>query len=200
MHSFIHTFIHSCIHSCIHSFIHSFSPSFIQHESDVGWAYLVAIEKDVVADRLQTCSMGLKLGGERGRGVEGLEVLEELQKWALGTDSLCVYPGRRTNKKKINRHWRLMMTWISKQTWCYILVQSVERQKGVNVVQRCSVENQKGAITVQSLCDSALLVLNGTSLSSINALLALSWYHWLFSQRFRLKVRQSINLWLHHQI
>ena len=38
--------------------------------------------------------------------------------------------------------------------------------------------------------DSALLVLNWTSLSSINALLALSQYCWLFFQGFRLKVRQ----------
>ena len=30
-------------------------------------------------------------------------------------------------------------------------ISSVERQKGVNAVQRCSVENQKGVITVQSL-------------------------------------------------
>ena len=31
-------------------------------------------------------------------------------------------------------------------------IASVESHKGVNVVQRCSAENQKGAITVQSQC------------------------------------------------
>ena len=42
--------------------------------------------------------------------------------------------------------------------------------------QRCSIENQKGAITVQSLWHySTLLVLNGTLLNSNNALLVLSW-------------------------
>ena len=31
------------------------------------------------------------------------------------------------------------------------MISPVESQKGVDAVQRCSVENQKGAITVQSL-------------------------------------------------
>ena len=30
-------------------------------------------------------------------------------------------------------------------------ISSVESQKGINVIQRCSIENQKGAIPVQSL-------------------------------------------------
>ena len=52
---------------------------------------------------------------------------------------------------------------------------SVDCQKGVNAVQRCSIENQKGAIAVQSLYgDSALLVLNGISLNSVNTLLAVN--------------------------
>ena len=54
----------------------------------------------------------------------------------------------------------------------YILL--TESQKGVNAVQRCSIENQKDAITVQSLWASALLVLNGTLFDSINAILAFS--------------------------
>ena len=47
-----------------------------------------------------------------------------------------------------------------------------------NTVQLYSTENQKGSITIDFVySDSILLVLNGTSLSSINALLALnSWY------------------------
>ena len=67
---------------------------------------------------------------------------------------------------------------------------SAEGKKGINAFQRCSVENQKGAIarlctaiaafwleghyhqTLYSNC--GLLVLNGTSLNSVNALLALS--------------------------
>ena len=51
---------------------------------------------------------------------------------------------------------------------------SVESQKVVINIQRCSVDNQKGGIAVQGHCDSALLVLNGTSLNSDNALLVLS--------------------------
>ena len=67
---------------------------------------------------------------------------------------------------------------------------SAESKKGITLVQRCSIQNQKGAITRlctaivpfwlegryrQSLYSNcALLVLNGTSLNSINALLALS--------------------------
>ena len=52
-----------------------------------------------------------------------------------------------------------------------MLISSVESQKGINSVQWCSVENQKG--TVQSLDgDGALLIFNITSLN--NALLLLS--------------------------
>ena len=41
---------------------------------------------------------------------------------------------------------------------------SVENKKGVITLQQCSVENKKGDIAVHRLyCDSALLVLNGTS-------------------------------------
>ena len=61
-------------------------------------------------------------------------------------------------------------------SYCFIIlrhISSVESQKGVIADQRCSVENQKGAIVIYS--DSALLVLNGTSLSCNNALLALNW-------------------------
>ena len=52
-----------------------------------------------------------------------------------------------------------------------------ESQKGIITIQRCSVANQKGNIAVQSLWrigDSALLVLNGTLLNSVNALLVLN--------------------------
>ena len=52
---------------------------------------------------------------------------------------------------------------------------SVESQKGFNAFQRCSIENQKGAISLYKVYgDSALLVLKGTPLNSINALLVLS--------------------------
>ena len=52
---------------------------------------------------------------------------------------------------------------------------SAESHKGINDVQRCSVENQKGAIAIVSLYrDSALLVLNGSSLQIVNALLVLN--------------------------
>ena len=43
-------------------------------------------------------------------------------------------------------------------------------RKGITAIQGCSIENQKGG-------DSALLVLNGTSLNSENALLALNWQY-----------------------
>ena len=73
-------------------------------------------------------------------------------------------------------------------------VSSVESQKGAITIQRCSVENQKGTITIQRCSiewlrtrralspwtlysDSALLVLNGTSLNIYTALLALNWRH-----------------------
>ena len=42
-----------------------------------------------------------------------------------------------------------------------LLKSAVEGQKGVNDIQRCSVENHKGAIAVQVYGDSALLVLKG---------------------------------------
>ena len=50
----------------------------------------------------------------------------------------------------------------------------IESQNGVIAVQRCSVENQKGAIVQHNIYgDSALLVLSGTSLNCKNALLTL---------------------------
>ena len=54
---------------------------------------------------------------------------------------------------------------------------SAERQKGINSVQQCSVENQKGA-NHHILCTATapFLVLNGSSLDSDNALLALIWW------------------------
>ena len=53
---------------------------------------------------------------------------------------------------------------------------SDESQKGAITIQRCSVENQKGARSPLTLySDSALLVLNGTSLNIDSALLALNW-------------------------
>ena len=62
-----------------------------------------------------------------------------------------------------------------KMTLLY-LSSSAESQKGVNDVQRCSVENQKGAIAIEFvMSDSALLVLNGTLLNSDKALVALNW-------------------------
>ena len=58
--------------------------------------------------------------------------------------------------------------------WAFTM-SSVESQKGAINVQRCSAENQKASITVNVYSDSALLVFNGTSLNSDNALLALYW-------------------------
>ena len=63
-------------------------------------------------------------------------------------------------------------------------ISSIESQNGVIIIERCSIENQEGAIAVQSLwrSDSALLVLNETFLNSVNALLALKWQYCLFLQ------------------
>ena len=47
----------------------------------------------------------------------------------------------------------------------YMYVSSVESQKGAINIQRCSVENRKGTIVVQSLCgDNTLLVHKETSI------------------------------------
>ena len=61
---------------------------------------------------------------------------------------------------------------MQKFSW-YLHIPSVESQKGNITFQRCSIESQKGPITVQIHSDSALLV-NGTYLNSINALLVLN--------------------------
>ena len=55
-------------------------------------------------------------------------------------------------------------------------ISSAESQKGINVIQQCSIEHQKGAIAENFvLSDSPLLVLNETSFSySIKALLPLN--------------------------
>ena len=57
-------------------------------------------------------------------------------------------------------------------------ISSVESQKGGINIERCLVENQKGAIADTNLKygDSALLVLNETSSLNIDStLLALNW-------------------------
>ena len=56
------------------------------------------------------------------------------------------------------------------------IILSIESQKGINDVQWCSLENQKGIITVpyKDCGHSFRLVLKGTYLNGINALLALS--------------------------
>ena len=57
----------------------------------------------------------------------------------------------------------------------YSTHRQLRAQKGVNNIQRCPVENQKGAIVVEkSMAKEPLLVLNGTSLNSDSALLVLS--------------------------
>ena len=57
-------------------------------------------------------------------------------------------------------------------------ISSVESQKGIIIIQGCSVENQKGAIALHTIYRySVLLALNGTSLNSDNdqnALLSLN--------------------------
>ena len=52
-------------------------------------------------------------------------------------------------------------------------ISSVENQKGIIAVQRCSIENQLSLYKVYG--NSAILVLNRTSLNCNNALLALNW-------------------------
>ena len=54
-------------------------------------------------------------------------------------------------------------------------ISSAESQKGAIADQRCSVENQKGVLPLTLYSNSTLLVLNGTSLSCNNALMALNW-------------------------
>ena len=55
---------------------------------------------------------------------------------------------------------------------------SVESQKGAITAQRCSIENQNGAIAIDIhvllYSDSAPLTFNGTSLNIDSALLALN--------------------------
>ena len=52
---------------------------------------------------------------------------------------------------------------------------NVESQKGIITIPRCFIENQKSDIPLYKVYgDSALLVFNGTSLNSVNALLVLS--------------------------
>ena len=58
-----------------------------------------------------------------------------------------------------------------------LYISSVESQKGANNIQRCSDQNQKSrrALSLYKVySDSALLVLNGTSLNSDSALLAIN--------------------------
>ena len=56
-----------------------------------------------------------------------------------------------------------------------LTILSVESQKGFIAFERCSLENQKGAITNDFVQRSALLVLNGTSIWSFCA------DHWMQS-------------------
>ena len=46
-----------------------------------------------------------------------------------------------------------------------------ESQKGINAVQRCSIEKQKGTVAIVFVSDSVLVVLSETSLIIIIALL-----------------------------
>ena len=68
-------------------------------------------------------------------------------------------------------------------------------QKGVITIQQCSIQNQKGAITMDLYSNSALLVLKRTSLNSDNALLAFNWWYklWRFTTRifFLIKKRKK---------
>ena len=53
----------------------------------------------------------------------------------------------------------------------------IESQKGIITIQQCSIENLEGQLSLYKVYgDSALLVLIGISLYSINALLVLSWW------------------------
>ena len=69
--------------------------------------------------------------------------------------------------------WLKLKTWLSvkKKNQIIIFVSSALSKKGINAVQRNSIESQNCCIKSG---DRALLVLNRTSLNSINALLALS--------------------------
>ena len=54
-------------------------------------------------------------------------------------------------------------------------ISSVKSQKGINAAKLCPIGNQKSAIAIDIVgSDSALLVLNGTSLNTDRALLALN--------------------------
>ena len=63
--------------------------------------------------------------------------------------------------------------------FCFVIshTSSAESQKGFNVLEWCSVENQKMLSPQTLYSHSALLVLNGSSLNSINTLLALNWWY-----------------------
>ena len=57
-----------------------------------------------------------------------------------------------------------------------------ESKKGIDTVQRCFVESQKGAIAIDFVKIALLhfVILNGTSSNSANALLALNWQYEMF--------------------
>ena len=83
---------------------------------------------------------------------------------------------------------------------CYI--SSLESQKGVIAVQRCSVENQKALSPHKLYSDSALLVLNGTSLIFNYALLAHNWRYigFAYDKVYVLKHTQRRTAELHHDL
>ena len=85
----------------------------------------------------------------------------------------------RAPNKPTKLHTKLVIYYKMVQTTSmWACVPLAESQKGTNTVQWCSVENQKGAITMYTLySNGALLVLNGTSLNCINALLVLNWLY-----------------------
>ena len=100
-----------------------------------------------------------------------------------------LYEGILIHKTIFNFYQKYSLTgWKSGETfWCLEIliflilitsrlssISSVHSQKGLNTVQ-ISIENQKGKVSMYTIYgNSGLLVLNGTSLNSINALLALS--------------------------
>ena len=111
-----------------------------------------------------------------------LRARRALSPWILYSDNAL--PG---SQRKILEYWQRpsgsqLTIWLIVHRYTiwitvYRHTSLVENQKGVDVVQRCSTEDQKGVIAIDFVTesDSALLGLNKT-LNNDNALLALNWY------------------------
>ena len=73
-------------------------------------------------------------------------------------------------------HYSMKFRWEPERHYHYSNDVPLRTRRALSLFKWCSVENQKGTIAIQCLYgDSTLLVLNGSSLNSRNALLALNW-------------------------